>query len=212
MSSRRPPFARATLWGLLAACLLAVAVGALFGRRWAGLEGEAPAPLGALPAFRLTGSDGRTVSLGDLAGRPWVADLIFTRCGGTCPRLTSAMRRLGPELAPRVRRVSISVDPAHDTPEVLARYAATFGITDPDWLFLTGPREEVLRLCREGFRLAVDDAPAPGTTSAEEPILHSTRFVLVDARGRVRGYYDGLSEEGLRALVQDAWAVGRERG
>lgn len=201
------PLRRGLLWAALVAALLAVAAGALLQR----LARPAPPPvLFQAPPFSLTDRSGRTVTRDDLAGRPWIADFIFTRCAASCPAMTARMARLRRELpAGSARFVSFTVDPAHDTPQVLARYAASFG-AGPDWLFLTGGEEELHRLSREGFKLAVDAAPPPGTASPQEPILHSTRFVLVDGRGRIRGYYDGFDEESLAKLERDLGGIAHE--
>jgi len=107
-------------------------------------------------------------------------------------------RSLPPEL--KVRLVSISVDPGHDTPEVLESYARKFQAPER-WLFLTGGREEVRRLCVEGFKLGLDMEPGPGI--GPEPILHSTRFVLVDGEGRIRGYYEAFDEASTEKLRKD---------
>jgi protein SCO1/2 len=100
-----------------------------------------------------------------------------------------------------VRLVSISVDPVHDTPPVLARYGASFQAS-PRWLFLTGGRGEVLRLITQGFKLGVDDSPAPKVKGAE-PIIHSTRFVLVDGEGNIRGYYGAFTDGDMDRLRED---------
>ncbi len=179
---------------------------ALLAGRWAGEGRRQPPPvLAELPDFALVNRDGRSVALADLGGRPWVAGFIFTRCALACPRLTAQMIRLGATRAAAapVRRVSITVDPEHDTPEVLEAYAAAHGIEDPEWLFLTGERERIYELATSGFKLAVDDAPPPELVSPQEPILHSTRLVLVDGRGRIRGYYDGFRGEELQRLAAD---------
>ena len=198
------PLRRGLLWGALVAAILAVAAGVLFQR----LERPEPPPvLGQVPPFSLTERSGRTVARDDLAGRPWIADFIFTRCAASCPAMTARMARLRRELPEgSARFVSFTVDPAHDTPEALARYAASFG-AGLDWLFLTGSEADLHRLSRDGFKLAVDAAPPPGTATPEEPILHSTRFVLVDGRGRIRGYYDGFDEESMAKLRRDLGAL-----
>lgn len=168
------------------------------------MEAVAPPVLGEVPEFTLLDQRGRQVSRDDLAGRPWVADFVFTRCALSCPLMTSRMLLLGERMQPgAARRVSVSVDPDHDRPAVLAAYAESYGIGDPGWLFLTGERDAIHALVVGGFRLAVDDEPPPGTVPAGEPILHSTRFVLVDAGGRIRGYYDAVSDEGLDRLLRD---------
>jgi cytochrome oxidase Cu insertion factor (SCO1/SenC/PrrC family) len=203
-----PPLRRLLPWAVLAAAILAVTVTAVGSRRWGKAGGAAPPPLGEVPDFSLLNRDGRSVTRADLAGRPWIAGFVFTRCGGPCPRITAQMARLGrllphPEL---VRRVSVSVDPEFDTPAVLDAYAAERGIEDPRWYFLTGPRPEVYRLVRDGFKLAVGEEGG----TAHEPILHSTRLVLVDGGGRIRGYYDALDEQAVGRLLDDVRALRRQ--
>ncbi|HEX7186481.1 MAG TPA: SCO family protein [Thermoanaerobaculia bacterium] len=197
---------RRLLWGFLGGVLLGIALAAL----WQLLNRPAPPPvLGQVPDFALTNRDGRTVRRADLAGAPWVADFIFTRCGASCPMMSMRMARLESDLPDDlgVRLVSFTVDPEYDTPQVLRRYAESFGAPGR-WLFLTGTREELHRLSIEGFKLAVDDSPAVAA-SAEEPILHSTRFVLVDGEGRIRGYYEAFDEESVERLERDLKALAR---
>jgi protein SCO1/2 len=179
---------------------------------WTRIAAAPPPPvLGEVPEFRLVNRDGRAVTRADLAGSPWVADFIFTRCAASCPLMTARLARLGRDMGRAApRRVSFTVDPAHDTPEVLARYAASYEAA-PDWLFLTGPAPQLHRLMVEGFKLALDPAPPPGTATPEEPILHSTRIVLVDGQGRIRGYYDAFDEESMARLRRDAALLARRR-
>ncbi len=153
---------------------------------------------GGVPEFELVERNGEAVTLGDLIGQVWVANLIFTHCGGTCPMMSVQMRSLQSVLPDAVRFVSITVDPARDTPEVLTEYANVYGADPERWLFLTGARDDIYRLSQEGFHLAVDD-----TFGSEiEPITHSTRFVLVDQQGRIRNYYDGTTQDS-HALIED---------
>ena len=201
------PLRRVLLWGFLVAVLLAVAVAAVWSRRWSSAAQGAPPVLFELPEFSLANRDGAAVSLASLRGEPFVASFIFTRCGGVCPRITERMIRLAtlvqhPHL---LRRVSFSVDPEFDTPAVLAAYARDHGIRDDRWLFLTGETGAMRALIRDGFKLAVEK-----TDSATEPILHSTRLVLVDRRGRVRGTYEAFEEEAIGRLLTDLRAVTRE--
>jgi protein SCO1/2 len=200
------PLRRVLLWGFLVAALLAVAVATVWSRRWSAAS-SAPGVLFELPDFALRNRDGATVTLSELRGEPFVAGFIFTRCGSVCPRITEQMIRLAtlvqhPHL---LRRVSFTVDPEYDTPEVLAAYARDHGIQDGRWLFLTGEPIAVRALVREGFKLAVES----GGTAAE-PIVHSTRLVLVDRRGRVRGFYEAFDEEAFGKLLTDLRAVLRE--
>src|SRR3954452_18148656 len=187
---------RGLIWTLLVVALVAVVTATAIDRL---RRPEPPPVFDPVPAFSLSNRDGRPVRLQDLAGAPWIADFIFTRCPASCPLMTARMARLEREL-PRdlgVRLVSFTVDPERDTPAVLERYAESYKAPGR-WLFLTGPKEEIYRLSRQGFKLGID-FPPPGTTTgpAVEPILHSTRFVLVDGQGRIRGYYDGFDEEAM---------------
>ncbi|HEX2163540.1 MAG TPA: SCO family protein [Thermoanaerobaculia bacterium] len=204
---------RALLWGLLVGVLVALAV-AFALHRFARPAPEPLPVLGEIPDFRLTDHAGRTVGRGDLAGAPFVADLVFTRCVLACPLMTTRMAALDravPALAadasegaptPPARLVSISVDPEHDSPEVLADYARRHDASDR-WLFLTGDRDEIYRLAGEGMKLGFDPNPPPAPLAAGDDIYHSTRFVLVDAEGRVRGYYDSGNGEELARLRAD---------
>lgn len=198
---------RGLLWGLLIAALLAVAAATLVQRL---RRPEPPPVLGEVPDFALTNRDGRPVRRADLLGAPWVADFIFTRCPASCPMMTARMARFNRELPPDlpVRLVSISVDPEHDTPEVLERYAQSFAAPDR-WLFVTGTREQIRSLSIEGFKLGLEMDPPPGPPGvpAPEPILHSTRFVLVDGEGKIRGYYEAFDEESMKRLDADLRAL-----
>jgi protein SCO1/2 len=153
-----------------------------------------------LPDFALTDQTDRTVTLGDLKGRVWIADFIFTNCAGTCPMMTDKMRRLQEKLPAGIRMVSITVDPARDTTKALAAYAAEHGATRDRWLFLTGEKQALYDLCIRGFKLPLDESSG----NVAEPIAHSTRFVLVDRQGEIRGYYNATEEEDLNRLTNDA--------
>ena len=132
---------------------------------WWGRQPEPSlAVLGTLPAFTLTDKSGATVTGATLAGRPWIADLVFTRCQLTCPRMTERMSSLGPRLAPGVRRVSVSVDPAHDTPAVLAPYAKRHKPSHRTGWSSPATRSNA-PLAVEGFKLGVA-AAAPRPAAA----------------------------------------------
>lgn len=164
----------------------------------------APAPQRDLPDFALTAvtADGATrpLSRADLRGRAWVAGFVFTRCAGPCPLLTANMSALRKRLPAGAGLLSISVDPDHDKPAVLAAYAAKYS-AGPEWLFVTGEKKALTALVRDGFLLpVVEDAKAePGSR-----VTHSAKFVLLDAEARVRGWYDGDDEAALARLAADA--------
>ncbi|HWP24421.1 MAG TPA: SCO family protein [Candidatus Binatia bacterium] len=160
-------------------------------------------PYGSVPDFSLTERSGTAVSSADLRGQIWIADFIYTRCTDTCPLQTATMAKLQEEYAgrPNVRLVSFSVDPEHDTPAVLTQYAARYRADPRRWYFLTGQREPVMRLIRDGFHLSVGTFPADSEISGMIP--HSPRFVLIDPQGRIRGYYDTRDHQAWVRLKND---------
>jgi protein SCO1/2/putative membrane protein len=147
--------------------------------------------LAEVPSFRFTDQNGKAVSTDDLKGHVCVADFVFTRCAGPCPIMTQRMVALAKKVEdPAVRFVSFSVDPEYDTPEVLKKYAAERGATDSRMHFLSGPKDEVYAVAR---RLLV--AAQPG--SADHPIIHSDRFLIIDQRGQLRTTYRALEAGAL---------------
>jgi cytochrome oxidase Cu insertion factor (SCO1/SenC/PrrC family) len=159
--------------------------------------------MGDVPEFSLTDQDHNAFGTSDLRGKVWIANFIFTRCRATCPMQTRRMTVLQEQLTrdpcwPGIRLVSISVDPEHDRPDVLKAYGMTAAADLSQWKFLTGDREEIWRISKEGFHLRV----AEDALNSDSPIVHDSKFVLVDRQGRLRGYFDVLGEEGLKDLRQ----------
>jgi protein SCO1/2 len=167
----------------------------------AGCAGPAPLPiLGQIPDFRLTDQAGQPFDRATLNGRIWVADFIFTTCTGPCPRMSSLMRQVQ-SLSPDARLVSFTVDPDRDTPPVLATYAQRFHAEPGRWFFLTGDRPALDTLARNAFKLGNVD----GTLN------HSTRLVLVDRQGRIRGYYGTSDDSPVTAVARDIKRLLREK-
>ncbi len=165
--------------------------------------------LGSLPPFSLTDQQGQPLTRDGLAGRPFVADFIFTRCPTLCPAMTSRMAQLQRRLPQGIALVSYSVDPEHDTVPVLAEYARAYA-AEPRWRFVTGPRTALHALATDGFHLAAMEIPARERRPGDDgPFLHSTKFVLVDGRGTIRGYYDSDDGADLTRLVADAERLSR---
>jgi cytochrome oxidase Cu insertion factor (SCO1/SenC/PrrC family) len=235
-----------TAFGLAA---LGIAVWVLQGKGAEQISGQARALEGlqvfrTLPDFSLTERSGRRITLADLRGKVWIANFIYTHCTDTCPLQSARMARLQDRFGSEkdLRLVSITVDPARDTPTVLANYAARFG-ADPDrWLFLTGEKRAIYALAQQGFYLSVEEpeqsarpvgpqsqpmgrgpsGPLSSLFTAipayahsdflAPPFLHSSRFVLVDRQTRIRGYYRSDEEDSLRRLRRDTGIVLREDG
>ena len=173
--------------------------------------------LGQIPEFQLTSQEGKPFTDRDMRGKVWVADFIFTSCGGACPMMTERMKTQvqsvlqemaqdHPDLP--VRIVSFSVDPDRDTPERLADYAKDHGADLKLWCFLTGPLREITRTVVQGFKISMGKLPL-ATPAAKYPseeeifeVVHGEQFVLIDAQGRIRGYYSSEGT-GLRKLLAD---------
>jgi protein SCO1 len=163
--------------------------------------------LGALPQFALTSEQGRPFGSRDLRGKVWVADFIFTRCPTICPLLTQTMGQVqhrARNLGDAFHIVSFSVDPAHDTPARLARYAGHHRVSPRMWTFLTGSLEDVERTVVQGLKVSMG-REASGTIDRSDfaSIFHGTHFVLVDQELRIRGYYDSSEQKSIDRLMRD---------
>lgn len=145
-----------------------------------------------LSDFTLTNQNGHQVTLADLRGQVWVADIIFTSCAGPCPIMTKQMNELQNLLPPKsdVKFVTLTTHPEVDTPEVLKRYGQRFGADFNRWMFLTGSKEQIARLAREGLKLVAEEKTPDERSSAEDLFIHSTLFVIVDKRGRLRAGFE----------------------
>ena len=161
-----------------------------------------------IPDFRLTSQTGQQVSMKNLEGKIFVANFIFTSCEGVCKKMSSQMTRVQEAFHndEDFRIVSFSVDPERDSVEALQEYAARYRANKDQWLFLTGPKKEIYQLAIEGFKLPVMEAP-----SVIPDFIHSEKFVLVDSRRRVRGIYDGTSEDDVDRLITEIRVLRKEK-
>jgi cytochrome oxidase Cu insertion factor (SCO1/SenC/PrrC family) len=164
-----------------------------------------------VPDFALIERSGQSVTRADLLGKVWIASIIFTRCAEECPLVSNHMARLQATFAaePDVRLVSITVDPAYDTPEVLTRYAQSFAAQPQRWLFLTGDKATIYRLVREGFRLGLMD-PQESVKSSAVPeaarVRHALWQLLTPASALAHG--DGPAhDEAQRTITHSARLV-----
>ena len=205
MNSRRSIAWKATL-----ILIPLVTAGVLFWLRQAEVQQLRNRPLPSydtVPNFELTNQDARPLGSAQLAGKIWIADFIFTSCPGPCPIISSRMSELQKPLEKSdVHLVSFTVDPEKDTPDVLRRYAGKLNARPGRWDFLTGPRAAIYSLSKDGFKLGVSD----GSDETGMPV-HSTRFVLVDRRGTIRGYYDALAPDAVTKLLADTNHLLREQ-
>jgi len=163
--------------------------------------------LRAVPEFSLTDQTGEAVSKDSLRGNIWIANFFFTRCQGPCPQLNARMAEMQKALAkaPGVKLVSVSVDPAHDTTEVLRKYGEEFQADPAKWKRLTGDPDVVKKLVREGFAQMLEDGP-------DAQPVHGTIFLMVDGHGMVRGVYMLEDPELIPKMLLDAGNLLREQG
>jgi protein SCO1 len=162
------------------------------------------AVLGDIPQFTLVSDTGQTFDSHLLDGHIWVADFIYTTCDGPCPMMSTHMRRLQDQTAAEfsdVRFVSITVDPAHDTPAALAEYAKRYKRDPSRWFFLTGEQAKLNEVSLNAFKL----------NSVDGSMTHSTRFALVDRQRRIRGYYLTGEDGFMPKLMHDIRQLEREK-
>lgn len=191
--------------GLLRALALAVVLSACGPQ--AGSQGV-PAELRPVDPFELTDHRGQPFGSEDLAGAPYVVSFFFTSCPTICPKIQGAMLDLQTALIAsesRCRLVSVSVDPANDTPAVLAKYAADLGADTTRWTLLTGDPEKVLSSIRKSFVTHVGE---PETT--EEGLVdigHGGHLILVDGNGTMRGTYEAADPATKARILSDLKAL-----
>jgi protein SCO1/2 len=201
---------RSTAWKATLILIPIVTAGLLFWLRQVQvkqLTSRTISSYGVLPFFELVNQDAQPFGSAQLVGKIWIADFIFTSCPGPCPIISSRMSELQKPLkATDIHLVSFTVDPEKDTPEVLRAYAEKLRAQPIRWDFLTGARSAIYALARDGFKLAVSD----GNDETGMPV-HSTRVVLVDRHGAIRGYYDALAPDAVTKLLADANHLLREQ-
>jgi cytochrome oxidase Cu insertion factor (SCO1/SenC/PrrC family) len=153
--------------------------------------------------FTFTERSGRKVTKADLLGHPWLISFIFTRCAGPCPRVSGRMSDLQRQLAGTdVKLVTLTVDPDFDKPDVLNRYAQSFGADSSRWLYLTGDKEKTYRLINESFKMPVKELTGPDREPGYE-VLHSVNILRVNEKGVVVAKYNALDDVDIARLEHD---------
>lgn len=166
--------------------------------------------IATIPEFSLTESRDRTIGKSDLLGHVWVANFVFVDCSGPCPTLSLRMRSIQEDLRSKdpkadTKLVTFTLDPEHDTPQVLRKYAEKHHAEASRWWFLTGADQDAMhKLVQEGFLQNVKKA------KGDEPIIHSTYFVLIDRKAQVRAVYDGLDPKSKELILRDIDRLNKE--
>jgi len=168
------------------------------------------AVIGEVPAFSFTNQNGKTITNQNYKGKVYIVEFFFTTCPSICPIMNKNMVKIQDEFFgnPNLAIASFSIDPTHDTPEVLKAYAESYKITNPNWNMLTGDKDAIYKLANEGFNLYVGE-----NSEVEGGFEHSGFFALIDQEGNIRSrkdknenpiiYYNGLEDSGIQMLKED---------
>jgi protein SCO1 len=194
------------VWGALGLVIAAI-VGAYIVSKYS----NQPLPIyDTVPQFTLTDQNSQAVSLESLRGQIWLADVIFTRCPSQCLRLSAHMKELQTKLPQDIKIVSLTTDPGYDTPPVLKKYSSSFSQRD-NWLFLSGDKRVINDVAVNGLKLAVQETPENERENPNDLFIHSTKFVLVDGSGRVRGYFDGDNPQSTPEILSAVKTLEKEK-
>ena len=149
-----------------------------------------------LTDFTLTNQINHPVGLAKFADKVWFADIVFTRCAGPCPTMTKRMAELQAHFTdnPNISFATLTTDPEFDTPDVMKRFAKRHGAQDENWDFLTGKKSEIVRLAVDEMKLIARAKPAGEQATPEDLFIHSSYFVVIDRKGRLRGVLESLDE------------------
>lgn len=153
-----------------------------------------------IPDFAFINQEGDTVTQKNVAGKIYVTDFFFTSCPTICPVMKRQMIKVYDKIKdnPDVMILSHSIDPDHDTPAVLNKYAKDLGVQGTQWEFLTGSKEKIYDIGQGSYLVTAKE-----DNTAEGGYIHSGAFILVDKDRRVRGMYDGTTDEGTKKLMDD---------
>jgi len=148
--------------------------------------------LGQIASFTLTNQNGQVETLAGLSNHVWVADIIFTRCAGPCPRMTGQMKLLQDLLPPTsgAKLVTLTTDPDNDTPAVMKKYGERFNADFNRWKFLTGTTTEIAGLASGSLKLGAVPVKLEDQKSVADLFIHTTIFVIVDKHARLRGVFE----------------------
>jgi protein SCO1 len=173
--------------------------------------------IGPVPKFELTNQDNIKISNDFYKGKVYVLEFFFATCPSICPKMNANMVTLQDKFFgnPNFGIVSITIDPAHDTPTVLKEHAKMLGVKSSNWNFLTGDKDYIYNLSNKGFNIYVGE-----NAKVNGGFEHSGLFALIDKNGVIRCrkddfgnpilYYDGLDKKGIREIQQDIQALLKE--
>ena len=166
--------------------------------------------IGQVPEFEFTNQRGTLISNSFYENKVYVVEFFFTTCPTICPKMNENMVKIQNKYFGNkdFGIVSFSINPKHDTPQVLSDYAKSYGVTSKTWNFLTGDQDKIYKLANTGFTLFAGE-----NSNAEGGFEHSGMFALVDKQGMIRSrldefgnpiaFYDGLDPKGVQMIIED---------
>ncbi|WP_298341590.1 SCO family protein [uncultured Algibacter sp.] len=154
-----------------------------------------------VPAFSFINQNGKTITNKDYEGKVYVIEFFFTTCPTICPRMNRNLIQIQKEFEgfEDFGVASFTINPQHDTSEVLKAYADQYGVTNPNWHLMTGDKDAIYKLSNEGFYIY-----AAANDDVEGGFEHSGNFALIDKNGFIRSrvvngnpiiYYNGITSE-----------------
>lgn len=173
--------------------------------------------IGPAPKFELTDQNNKIISNKDYKGKVYIVEFFFTTCPTICPKMNLNMIDIQNKFFgnPNFGIASITIDPEHDTAEVLKKHAEELGVKSSNWHFLTGDKANIYDIANKGFNLYAGE-----NSKVNGGFEHSGLFALIDKNGDIRCrkddfgnpilYYDGLEKEGVKAIQQDIAILLRE--
>jgi protein SCO1 len=184
------------VWGGLLLLVTLLTVGLLLQIRARTNAREALPVIGEVADFTLTNQNAKAVSLADLRGHVWVADIIFTRCMGPCRKMTRQMKELQNALPARsdAKLVTLTTDPEYDTPKVLKKYGGEVDADPNRWMFLTGTKPQIRDLGVKSLKLSAVEKEPGEREDPNDLFVHATIFVVVDRKGQLRGIFETTGE------------------
>ncbi len=158
--------------------------------------------------FSMTNQNGETITEQDYENAVYVADFFFTTCPSICPIMTKNMYALQQKLSPYpdVKLLSFSVTPEIDSVAQLKRYAIENKVDDKRWNLVTGNKREIYELARKSYLVVKDNGDG-----GPHDMIHTENFVLIDAKKRIRGYYDGTKLSSIESIINDINILANEK-
>lgn len=149
------------------------------------------------PSFCFTNHHGKSICSDDMKGKIWICDFFFTHCPSICVKMERNLLKVNSAFKDGPQIVSISIDPARDSVSALMAYATKLGVANTHWDFLTGAKDSIYHVADHFLANAAEDPNSPGG------FIHDGNFIVIDAKGRIRGFYNGVDEVAVDKMIAD---------